>query len=91
MRRLCDGRTTFVVAHRLSTVRHADRILVMDQGKIVAQGTHDELLASCPLYGELARQLVDTKLPQPTAPEVREVLERPRRSTGQVEILDVAR
>ncbi len=91
MRRLCDGRTTFVVAHRLSTVRHADRILVMDQGKIVAQGTHDELLASCPLYGELARQLVDTKLPQPTAPEVREVLERQRRTTGQVKILDVAR
>jgi ABC-type multidrug transport system fused ATPase/permease subunit len=90
LRRLCDGRTTFVVAHRLSTVRHADRILVMDQGSIVAQGSHDELLASCSLYRELARQLVDMKLPQPTVPEVREALERPRRMTGPIEVVDVA-
>jgi ABC-type multidrug transport system fused ATPase/permease subunit len=76
MHRLCTGRTTFVVAHRLSTVRHADRILVMDKGAIIAQGTHDDLLASSPLYRELAQQLTDAKLPHPTAPEARQVLEQ---------------
>jgi subfamily B ATP-binding cassette protein MsbA len=65
MRRLCDGRTTFVVAHRLSTVRHADRILVMDKGNIVAEGTHDELLAASPLYRQLARQLTGEPLLDP--------------------------
>lgn len=74
MRRLCTGRTTFVVAHRLSTVRHADRILVMDRGTIVDSGTHDELLATSTLYRELAQQLVSSKLPEPTAPGVREAL-----------------
>ncbi|WP_417742763.1 ABC transporter ATP-binding protein [Salipiger sp.] len=42
---LAKGRTTLVIAHRLSTVRHADKIVVMDQGRVVEQGTHDELLA----------------------------------------------
>ena len=46
LRRLRAGRTTIVIAHRLSTVRDADAILVLDEGRIVAQGTHDELLAS---------------------------------------------
>ena len=40
-----QGRTTMVIAHRLSTVRHADKIVVMDQGQVVEEGTHDELLA----------------------------------------------
>jgi hypothetical protein len=43
----------------------------MDKGRIVAQGTHDELLCGSPLYRELARQLVDHKLPEPTDPETR--------------------
>src|SRR5690625_5792713 len=42
--RLMERRTTFVIAHRLSTVQHADRILVIDGGKIVENGTHNELL-----------------------------------------------
>jgi ABC-type multidrug transport system fused ATPase/permease subunit len=51
--RLMEGRTTFVIAHRLSTVRRADLILVMDQGRIVQQGTHAELLAQGGLYREI--------------------------------------
>ncbi len=51
--RLMKGRTTFVIAHRLSTVQHADRILVLDKGEIVEDGTHQQLLASGGLYSHL--------------------------------------
>ena len=51
--RLMKGRTTFVIAHRLSTVQHADRILVLDKGEIVEDGTHQELLAIGGLYSHL--------------------------------------
>ena len=51
--RLMDGRTSFMIAHRLSTVRHADLILVVDQGRVVEQGTHEELLARGGLYRQL--------------------------------------
>lgn len=50
---LSEGRTTLIVAHRFSTIRHADRILVFDAGRIVGDGTHDELYGTCPLYKEL--------------------------------------
>ncbi|MEO3933197.1 ABC transporter ATP-binding protein [Micrococcaceae bacterium Sec7.4] len=53
MRRLRQGRTSFVIAHRLSTVRDADLILVMDQGRIVEQGTHRQLMAGGGLYLKL--------------------------------------
>ena len=51
--RLMEGRTTLVIAHRLSTVRDADKILVMDEGRLVEEGTHEELLSRGGLYAHL--------------------------------------
>lgn len=57
LRRLTSGRTTIVIAHRLSTVRDASRILVLDGGRLVAQGTHQELLTSNELYRKMCARL----------------------------------
>ena len=57
LRRLRAGRTTLVIAHRLSTVRDADRILVLDGGRIAAQGRHEELLTSSQLYRRMCARL----------------------------------
>jgi ABC-type multidrug transport system fused ATPase/permease subunit len=51
------GRIRFVIAHRLSTVRQADRIIVLDRGRVEGIGTHDELLECSSLYVEMSRQL----------------------------------
>ena len=61
---VCRGRTTFVIAHRLSTIERADRILVMEQGRLVEQGSHHELLARDGAYAALHRlQFQDSALP----------------------------
>jgi ATP-binding cassette subfamily B protein len=56
MRKLSVGRTTFVIAHRSSTVQHADQILVLKEGRIAERGTHDELTGRGGFYCEIFEQ-----------------------------------
>ena len=63
LERLMEGRTTIVIAHRLATIRAADRIIVMDHGQIVEQGTHGALTAQNGLYARLARLQFDDPSP----------------------------
>ncbi len=65
LERLMAGRTVLMIAHRLATVRHADRIAVVDRGHIVALGTHDALVRENPLYARLAALQFD--VPSPTS------------------------
>jgi ATP-binding cassette subfamily B protein len=53
------GRTTVIIAHRLSTISLADRVVLIDSQRVVADGTHAELLASTPLYGEVLAQAAE--------------------------------
>jgi ATP-binding cassette subfamily B protein len=54
--KLSEGRTTIAIAHRLSTVRDADQIVVLDGGEVVERGTHDELLVAGGRYAQLAQR-----------------------------------
>jgi len=66
-----QGRTSFVIAQRISTVLHADQILVLDKGEVVARGVHQQLMEDSPIYAEIYNsQLVEDsldaeELPQP--------------------------
>ena len=62
LEKLMHGRTTLVIAHRLATVQKADRIIVVDRGRVVATGTHEELMAQGELYARLARLQFNTGL-----------------------------
>ena len=73
-----EGRTTLIVAHRLSTISLADRVVLLDRGRIVADGTHAELLASTPLYSEI--------LAQAAAVESRKNAADGRRATSNVDV-----
>jgi ATP-binding cassette, subfamily B, bacterial len=78
LRRLRAGRTTLVIAHRLSTVRDADRILVLDGGRIAAQGRHDDLLKTSQLYRRMcARLSIGKSLDEPET--VDELIEAAKR------------
>jgi len=57
LRRLIKGRTCLIIAHRLSTVTNADRIVVLEQGKVVEEGSHQELLAKQGLYYQMFETL----------------------------------
>jgi ATP-binding cassette subfamily B protein len=60
---LRQGKTSFVVAQRISTVLAADKILVLDDGRVVAEGTHEELLATSPIYREIYMLQMDSDIP----------------------------
>ncbi len=57
-----EGRTTLIIAHRLSTIALADRVVLLDQHKVVADGTHTELLETTPLYAEILAQASEFEL-----------------------------
>lgn len=63
LKEIMQGRTTVVIAHRLSTVINADRIIVMEEGGVVDSGRHDELIARCDLYQRLARLQFEVEAP----------------------------
>ena len=61
IRKLIQGKTVIMIAHRLSTITDADNILVVDKGRIEAEGKHDELLSSCPLYRSMYQAHMSAK------------------------------
>ncbi|MGI8914252.1 MAG: ATP-binding cassette domain-containing protein, partial [Chloroflexota bacterium] len=68
---LMQGRTSFVIAQRISTVLNADQILVLEKGQIVARGTHEELLESSEIYADIySSQLVDDSTPTLPTPQI---------------------
>jgi len=73
LREVMRGRTTFVIAHRLSTIALADEIVVLEAGRVVARGTHDELLGVSPLYAEIVEKGLPDQVFLTRKPREREV------------------
>jgi ABC-type multidrug transport system ATPase subunit len=69
LRTLCEGRTTFIVAHRLSTIMNADRIIVVTGGEIVEQGSHEDLIRADGKYAELWSKQIFVKPKDKEPPE----------------------
>jgi ATP-binding cassette subfamily B protein len=67
LERLMEARTSLVIAHRLATVQSVDRIVVLDQGRIVGAGSHEQLMAEGGLYARLAALQLSEPDPTPTA------------------------
>ena len=72
---LVRGRTVIVIAHRLKTVAGAGNIVVLDEGRLSEQGTHEELLRSCPAYLEIAQSQLSAKELGLTQEEIAAVME----------------
>ncbi|WIG58969.1 MAG: Heterodimeric efflux ABC transporter, permease/ATP-binding subunit 1 [Ktedonobacterales bacterium] len=79
IRRVLEGRTTLLITHRLSQIRWADKILVLKQGELIDQGTHEELLARCDLYRRIFAHY-DTALPTPSTDPATSATDIPVRS-----------
>jgi ATP-binding cassette subfamily B protein len=73
LREVMEGRTTFVIAHRLSTIALADEVVVLEEGRVSARGTHEELLESSELYREIAEKGLPDQVFLTRKPEEREV------------------
>ncbi len=90
---LMEGRTTLIIAHRLSTIALADRVLLLDQQKIVADGTHTELLGTTPLYAEVLAQAAEfeREADQAGASDLGGGSTRPEDGHGLAELLGAVR